>query len=80
MQGKRWETTKEEGVLMAKVMRDSDKGNITHLRKADGVSLCGAFTRGDVIDDCLTCPACAAIALIALETSTKAERKVWRTL
>jgi phosphoribosylformylglycinamidine (FGAM) synthase-like amidotransferase family enzyme len=65
---------------MAKVMRDSDKGNVTHLRKAEGVSLCGAFTRGDVLDGCLTCPTCAAIALTAIETSTKGERKVWRSL
>lgn len=65
---------------MAKVARDSDRPGVTHLTKSDGVSLCGAFIKGDTESADLTCPKCAAIALCAIETSTKAERKLWRNL
>lgn len=65
---------------MAKVARDSDRPGVTHLTKSVGVSLCGAFIKGDTESGTLVCPKCAAMALCAIETSTKAERKGWRSL
>lgn len=63
---------------MAKVLTN-DTGH-THLRSDDKLALCGASTGPDVIDADLTCTLCARIALLAIETSTKAERREWRKL
>ncbi len=64
---------------MAKVLKNND--GVTHLR-GDCDTLCGTAlsTINNDVDGTLTCPDCAAIALRAIETSTKAERKEWRKL
>ncbi len=66
---------------MAKVLTD-DEG-ITHLRGIDGgkdtLCLREAASSG-VTDGVLTCPACAKIALNAVELVTKAEKREWRKL
>ena len=69
---------------MAKVLTDPD--GVTHLRGADGMSLCGIPRSGTpsvgeaVLDGVLTCPECAKIALAAIELLTKSERREWRKL
>ena len=66
---------------MAKVIL-GDEG-LNHLRGANHQSLCGAQLADDAggeRDDDLTCPACAAIALRAVELVTKAEKRLWRSL
>lgn len=64
---------------MAKLLTGED-GN-THLRGATG-TLCGALETKlrQEQDGTLTCPECAAIALAAIELSTKSERREWRKL
>jgi len=65
---------------MAKVLENIE-GEITHLRGEDGKALCGEEDVVDTAEDgVLTCPECAAIALHAIELSTKAERREWRKL
>lgn len=69
---------------MAKVL--TDETGITHLRGAGGLSLCGIPRSGTpsvgaaVTDGTLTCPACAKIALDAVELVTKVEKREWRKL
>lgn len=64
---------------MAKVITTND-GN-THLRGVGADTLCGAIDdKSAVADGTLTCPACAAIALRAVELVTKAEKREWRKL
>lgn len=64
---------------MAKVFKDGD--GMTHLQGDDASTLCGIYaTAKDFTDGTLTCPDCATIALKAIETSTKAERREWRKL
>lgn len=64
---------------MAKVLKDGN--DVTHLRGAAGALCCDEpLGHNNVEDGTLTCPDCAAIAIKAIETSTKAERKEWRKL
>jgi len=65
---------------MAKVL--TDEGGTTHLR-ADkiGTTLCGDTVSSNAVTDGeLTCPICAAVALIAVESVTKAEKRESRQL
>ncbi len=58
----------------------SNNEELTHLR-GDSKSLCGKTIKGAVIESGdLTCKECASIALRAIETSTKNERRAWRNL
>lgn len=65
---------------MAKVL--TDEGGTTHLRANNtGTTLCGdTVSNNNVSDGELTCPICAQTALLAIELSTKKERKLWREL
>lgn len=64
---------------MAKVLTDKD--GVTHLRGADGDTLCGKIVvNTGVTDGTLTCPDCAGAALLAMELVTKAEKREWRKL
>ncbi len=63
---------------MAIVITD-DKG-MTHLRGHGDQSLCLEFISTEITKGVLTCPDCARTALKAIELSTKAERRLWRTL
>ncbi len=65
---------------MAKVL--TDEAGVTHLRgdNSNG-TLCGdSLSTGTVTDGELTCPQCAAVALLAVELVTKAEKREWRKL
>lgn len=62
---------------MAKILTTPD--GVTHLRGKTGTTLCGEYSNAPT-DGALTCPECAAIALQAIELSTKAERREWRKL
>jgi hypothetical protein len=64
---------------MAKVLTGVDE--LEHLRGAVG-TLCGAMTKENIAahDGELSCPACADIALGAVELVTKAEKRLWRQL
>jgi hypothetical protein len=65
---------------MAKVITDADHGQ-QHLRGATS-TLCEGWTVDDptVTEGVVTCPACAEIALTAIEGTTKQERREWRKL
>jgi len=65
---------------MAKLRTGVD--GVTHLRKLDGGTLCGAANMLDSgeTEGTLTCPECAKIALHAVELVTKAEKREWRKL
>lgn len=64
---------------MAKVL--TDPSGMTHLKGKDGGTLCGeAANNAEVADGVLTCPACAKLALAAIELTTKQERRGWREL
>lgn len=62
---------------MALVIRDT-KG-VTHLLGEKGKALCGAVADGGEVGE-LTCAACAALALDAIQGTTKAERRKWKEL
>ena len=55
---------------------------INHLNGEDDTTLCGEFSAmaDKRINDVLTCPKCADMALRAISLSTKAERKLWKEL
>lgn len=65
---------------MAKVITTDD--GVTHLRAdTNGNILCGAHADNQTVTDgVLTCPKCAAQALLAVELVTKAEKREWRQL
>jgi hypothetical protein len=63
---------------MAKVV---EAIGMNHLRGPADMTLCGhTVTQDEVMDGELECPQCAALALKAIETSTKSERRDWRRL
>lgn len=65
---------------MAKLIHDPQ--GVTHLR-GDSVdhALCGVEVVSiKVSDGVLECPHCAAKALLAIELTTKGERREWRKL
>jgi len=63
---------------MAKTLCDDDC--TTHLRGKTG-TLCGTAVFSDEVKDAdMTCKGCADIALNAIELTTKAERRAWRSL
>lgn len=63
---------------MAKLL--TDNRGVTHLRSSLAFSLCGASVEPELTEGTLTCPVCAKQVLIAIELSTKAERREWRKL
>ena len=63
---------------MAKVV---EAIGMNHLRGPADSTLCGhTVTQDEVMDGKLECAKCAALALNAIETSTKGERREWRQL
>lgn len=66
---------------MAKVINSVADG-LAHLHTLGNRVLCDPdrVCTTSVVDGVLTCPTCAAIALAAIELSTKAERREWRKL
>lgn len=65
---------------MAKVLETGD--GLTHLRSdQEDKALCGTYILDThVTDNMLTCEHCANAALLAIEGTTKKERKEWREL
>ncbi len=68
---------------MARLLTDPDDEYETHLRhsKYQHKALCGAESTGwGRSEGTLSCHECAEMALHAIETSTKQERRMWREL
>ena len=60
----------------------TEYNGVNHLNGDSLTTLCGTFSANadKRINDVLTCPKCADMALRAISLSTKAERKLWKEL